>query len=565
MPKYKLAETITAKAAEELNNYSPFLQQLLFTRGIITESDAVRFLSPDYDTELHDPFLLNDMQTAVSRIKSALTAKEKIAVYSDYDCDGIPGGVILHDLFTELGHDNFINHIPHRHYDGFGLHATAVEKLANEGVKLIITVDCGTSDIEAVDCANELGIDVIITDHHQPGESLPKAVAVVNPQVGDSYPFSGLCGAAVAFKLAQALLSEVEHSLIPGQEKWWLDMVGLATVADMVPLLDENRVFAHYGLKVLRKTRRPGLQHLLRKQRVAVQYLTEDDIGFTIGPRINAASRMDTPEDAFSMLALTDEGEASARVNHLEKLNNERKGVVATMTREAHKKLKNMDTVPTVVVLGNPEWRPSLVGLVANKIAEEFSRPAFVWGRDGNGILKGSARSGGDASVYNIMQAAKDSFLEYGGHHFSGGFSVSDEHIHNLPNNLVEAHMSLGKAVDDIPVTIVDRKMTLEDFSKAVLHEQTQLAPFGVANPKPLYEVVNVVPKEVSVFGKGKEHTKLLFETSGIAREAIAFFKTPTQFTCEPKVGESISLLAHLEQSFFMGRLQVRLRIVDIT
>jgi len=563
MARYELAPEVTTAAAKELGVYSPLLQTLLSNRGIDTAAAAEVFLNPSYEEHLHDPFLLHDIDKAVERLQRALAKQESIVIYSDYDCDGIPGGVVLHDLFSSLGHTQFENHIPHRHYDGFGLQVQAVEKIATTGATLIVTVDCGSTDVEAVARAQELGIDVIITDHHQPGPVLPAAVAVVNPQLG-TYPFTGICGAAVAYKLAQALLSRIEHTLIPGQEKWWLDMVGMATVADMVPLVDENRVFAHYGLMVLKKSRRPGLQQLLRKQRVNPRFLTEEDIGFTIGPRINAASRMDTPEDAFLMLASKDEGEAGARVNHLEALNNERKGVVAAMTREAHKKMKQLETIPSVIVIGNPDWRPSLVGLVANKLAEEHGRPAFVWGRDGNGILKGSARSGGEVNVHAVLTAGSEAFLEYGGHHFSGGFSVKEDKIHTLQQSLEAAYSSLGEAAVAAQVTTVDLETNLNDVDTAFINTLKQLAPYGMNNPKPVFRFSNVTPHEVAVFGKGKEHTKLLFTTTGKAKEAIAFFRKPEQFTREPEVGQVVTLLAHVEESFFMGRLQTRLRILDI-
>lgn len=563
MAIFRTAEPIPGTIAKNLAHLPPLARQLLYTRGITESAAADAFLAPSYESQLFNPFLLNDMTKAVDRILRAVSAGEKIAIYSDYDCDGIPGGVVLFDLFTAIGHEHFINHIPHRHYDGFGLHEKAVAELAAQGVSLIITVDCGTTDVAAVLRANELGVDVIITDHHQPGPALPPAHAVVNPQLGD-YPFKGLCGAAVAYKLAQAVLKQGSFSVLPGQEKWWLDMVGLATIADMVPLVSENRVFAHFGLTVLRKTRRPGLQQLLRLQRVNPATLTEDDIGFTIGPRINAASRMDTPEDAFFMLASREDAPAGARVAHLEKLNNERKGIVAAMTREAHNHLKVLADIPAVIVLGNPEWRPSLAGLVANKLAEEHARPAFVWGRDGNGKLKGSCRSGGTVSVHALMEATADHFHEFGGHHFSGGFAIKDDAVHTLSQVLNEALHTLGTAAAVEDTVLVDHVCSLDALTRDVLRIQQQLAPFGTGNPKPTFLIESAAPDTVEVFGKGKEHTKLTFKTQGIAREAIAFFKHPEQFTKPPQVGVAVRMLANLEESTFMGRRQVRLRIIDV-
>lgn len=560
---HDLTATIdTITIPDDLRDLDETLAKLLVARGISDRSIVDSFLSPDYETGLHDPFLLHSMSEAVERIKKALGQEEKIAVFSDYDADGIPGAVVLHDLFQSLGYDNTVTYIPHRHYEGFGLSEQAVEKLASDGVKLIITVDCGTTDSGAISRAVALGVDVIVTDHHEAPESLPEAVAIVNPKLGN-YPFPHLCGAGVAYKLAQAILSVTEHNLAPGMEKWWLDMVGVATIADMVPLVGENRIFAHYGLTVLRKTRRPGLQHLLKKARMNPRYLSEDDIGFTIGPRINAASRMDAPEQAFSLLTATDGGIAGGIVTELEALNNERKGVVAAMTRELHVYVNELNDLPDVIVYGNPKWRPALAGLVANKIAEEFNRPTFVWGRDGNEVIKGSCRAGGKVSVVELMRAVPDVLLEYGGHHASGGFAVSDEGIFRLSTALNQAFGLLASSHDEVVLPIPDMFASLEELPR-LNRLFSQLAPFGTGNPKPLVGFNKVTPSKVEQFGKSKEHLKLLFRNSNSDIEAIAFFATAGQFTKTPSQSEVCTVLAHIEQSYFMNRHQLRLRIIDI-
>ena len=549
----------------QLADYESKLINLLYNRGIKTAAEAEVYLNPSYDTKLHDPFLLSDMAKAVERILVAVSKNERVIIYSDYDCDGIPGAVVLHDFFMAVGFTNFYNYIPHRHFDGFGLSESAVLKLKDEqNPTLLITIDCGTSDLAAVALAQAHGIDVIVTDHHEPKANLPVAVAVVNPKVGTTYPFTGLCGAAVIYKIVQALLARGNFAILPGQEKWWLDMVGIATIADMVPLTGENRVLAHYGLAVLRKSRRPGIQQLLRQQKTSQQHLSEDDIGFTIGPRINAASRMDTPEDAFQLLATKDEGEAGKYLQHLEKLNKERKTAVALMTREVHARLKTVTELPAVIVLGNPDWRPSLVGLAASKLAEENNRPAFLWGRDGNGILKGSCRSGGGISVVTLMEAVSEIFHEFGGHHMSGGFSVRDEFIHDLASSLERAYQDLGTKTQINQPIQVDLELTLDEITRDLLKLQKQCAPFGADNVKPTYLIKDVLPKEVIIFGKAKEHLKLTFETKGLAKEAIAFFKNVDQFSRVPNAEVPISLLVQLEESFFMNRLQTRLRIIDI-
>lgn len=568
MTNFTPPAVLPSAAAEALREYAPLLRQLLYVRGITTPEAAESFLNPSYDGHLHDPFLLHDMDAAIDRILQAMENTERIAIYSDYDCDGIPGAVVLHDFFTAIGYVHFRNYIPHRHYEGFGFNSRAVDTLKEDGVSLIITIDCGTSDHEAVAYARECGIDVIITDHHEPKETLPDAVAVVNPKVGDTYPFSGLCGSGVAYKLVQACIARNEKkacfTVKPGWEKWSLDMVGLATIADMVPLTGENRALAHYGLQVLRKTRRPGLQQLLFKQRVDLRYLTEDDVGFTIGPRINAASRMDTPEDAFNMLATQNEGEAGAYVAHLEKLNNERRGVVASMTKEIHKRMEQIEELPSVLVFGNPQWRPSLVGLVASKLAETYNKPAFLWGRDGNGNIKGSCRSNGRTSVVTLMEGVASVFKEYGGHHMSGGFAVHEEHIHTFGAALNDAFIQMGETASFTEQMTVDAAVSLDEIDESFLRHQSRMAPFGMGNPKPVYVFKSVAPTQVSVFGKTKEHTKLAFDTKGKAREGIAFFTLPHAFSVLPKEGAPVDIYAHVEQSYFMGRMQTRLRIIDI-
>lgn len=553
---------------DALRAYEPLVQQLFFHRGITDAVTAEKFLNPSYDEHLHDPFLLTDMEKAVERMLRAIQHDEHIVIYTDYDCDGIPGGVLLHDFFTAIAYTNFENYIPHRHDEGYGFNAESIPKFVLRNTKLIITVDCGITDHTAVDVANSVGIDVIVTDHHEPSETLPNAYAVINPKRDSAYPFQGICGTTVAYKLVQAILIRGKENgsitLKDGWEKWWLDLVGIATIADMMPLTDESRVFARYGLDVLRKSKRPGIQHLLRKTGSSQAHLTEDDIGFTIGPRINAASRMDDPEDAFHMLRTKDEGEAGMYVAHLEKLNNERKGVVASMTKEAKKRIHQLNEMPSVIVLGNPEWRPSLVGLVATALVEEFRRPAFLWGRDGKGIIKGSCRSDGTMSIVRIMEGARDALLTFGGHHASGGFSVSHEAIHTLPEALIEAHGKLASSTELDTEMQIDARITLSDITDSLIRTLDMFAPFGIANPKPLFHITDVVPSAVVVFGKTGNHTKLKLRTPLGFTDAICFFRLPDSFTILPEVGKPVTLLAHIEKSYFMGRLETRLRVVDI-
>ncbi len=567
-PLYIHKEEIPLETREVLSDYDPLSQQLLFSRGITSKEKAQSFFAREYAEGLHDPFLLPDMEVAVDRILSAIAAGEKIAIFSDYDCDGIPGGVLLHDFFKMIGFSNFCNYIPHRHEEGYGLSREALVRLKDEGATLVITIDCGITDVEEVAYASESGLEVIVTDHHEPGDELPAALAVINPKRKDSiYPFDGLCGTGVAFKLVTALIAKGNFSLSVGQEKWLLDLVGIATVADMVPLLDENRIFAHYGLLVMRKGRRIGLQHLFRVMKTPLATLTEDDIGFMIAPRINAASRMGSPEDAFKLLSADNEADAGAYARHLDSINNERKGVVAAMVKEVRHKLSLRSEMRDVLVIGDPKWRPSLVGLVANTLKDEFQRPVFVWGRDGKNVLKGSCRSDGKTSVVDLMRNVENAFLEYGGHHMSGGFAVKEECIHTLSEMLNDAYHSLVKESEgekEIGPVEVDAVLSLSEVSPKLVRTLSLFAPYGMRNEKPIFLFKNVVPTKVEIFGKQKAHTKILFTEGSRTLAAIGFFMLPSAYAIEPKENEPLNLLAHLEESFFMGRSETRLRIVAV-
>ncbi|HVT75047.1 MAG TPA: single-stranded-DNA-specific exonuclease RecJ [Candidatus Paceibacterota bacterium] len=581
---YSLRTPFTEKPAE-LSAFSDVVASLLSARGMKTASEAAGFLAPDYDSQTHDPFLMRDMDRAVERVYRAVKNKEKIVIFSDYDADGIPGGVILHDALRKIGYADFENYIPHRHDEGFGLNAGAIDGFKERGAKLLITIDCGIADIEEVARAVEAGMDVIVTDHHMPSlgedgiaQRLPQAYAILNPKViGCMYPEKMLCGSGVIFKFVQAFFRKhgAEFGVKPDWEKWFLDMVGIATLSDMVPLTGENRAFAYYGLKVLKKTSRPGLSRLFNKLRVKREHISEDDIGFTITPRINAASRMGEPRVAFDLLSTSDEALAGAYADALEHVNNERKGTVAALVKEVKKILAERDIADKkVIVLGNPAWRPSLLGLVANSLAEEYGRPAFLWGKDGEGIIKGSCRSGRGAgegsagmSVLAVMQKTPESFIAFGGHGASGGFEVANDAVHTLAGSLERAaeELSAGKDVSVATESSVDAVISLEDVSWDLFKDIEKLAPFGVGNPKPLFLIKGAFIDAVRSFGKEGNHTEIVFRDLANRKiSAIRFFSSTDSLPVHAVAQRSIDLVAHLEKSTFKNYPELRLRIVDI-
>lgn len=572
MNRYALRPLLSTNERAALSAYPDLLAHLLYHRGHTNNESAHRFLNPDYDRDIGDPFLLKDIIKASDRIISAIKNNEKVIIYSDYDTDGIPGGVTLHDFFKKIGFTNFRNYIPHRHDEGFGLNVPAVEEFVKEKVQLLITIDCGIADVAAVAKAVEGGIDVIITDHHLPGEKIPNAYAIINPKQSEcAYPEKMLCGSGVIFKLIQAVIRRGEFAdLKEGWEKWLLDMVGIATLSDMVPLVGENRVFARYGLLVLRKTPRLGLVRLLSNLKINQKHVTEDDIGFMIAPRINAASRMGVPMDAFDMLTAADEAIADERVKHLNAINDERKGTVAALIKAVKHTLAERygAEVPAVIALGNPDWKPSLLGLAANTVAEEYMRPVFLWGRDGDGALKGSCRSDGVTNLVALMnQTVSGAFVQFGGHAQSGGFSLNFDEVHTLSDKLNDAFAKLAQVVTPTPEDI-DSELFLDDVTWKTYSILESLAPFGVGNPKPLFIFRNVSPIVVKAFGKEKNHTELTFEGSRGKIPAIGFFMKPEDLKTGMGevvgVGKPIDLVAHIEKSMFRNRPELRLRIVDI-
>ena len=544
------------------------LEQLLHNRGIVTKEEKENFLNPDFLKHLHDPFLLPDMEKAAERILRAIEKNEKIAIWSDYDSDGIPGGALLHDFFKLLGFDNFINYIPDRHNEGYGMNIEGIERLKEEKIGLIITVDCGIRDFKPIARAKELGMEVIVTDHHEIGKELPEAFAIVNPKRSNSkYPEQVLCGSGVAWKLIQAILLKKRDLVKEGNEKWLLDLVGLATLSDMVPLTGENRTIAYFGLKVLRKSRRPGLNKLFNILRMNKNTLSEDDIAFMITPRVNAASRMGSPHDAFELLTTTDEVRGEALARHLDGINNERKGVVAGIVKEAKKHIKERfeskseDVKWPVIVMGNPSWRPALLGLAANTIAEEYRRPVFLWGRDNGNGIKGSCRSGGATDLVALMERTNDHFIEFGGHKFSGGFSVDDEKIHTLEDTLIAASINFVQKEESN--FLADVELKIKDVNEQTADTISKLAPFGVGNKKPIFLFHDCLAEKVNRFGRAREHLEVQLRDGNHSTRAISFFTAPDNWGEYLQEGRMTNLAANLEKSFFNGRSEIRLRIID--
>ncbi|MDB4984796.1 MAG: recJ [Patescibacteria group bacterium] len=570
------------------------LEKLLDLRGYKTAEDRENFLHPKY-ADMFDPFLMHDMSKSVARIFLAMEHNEKICVYSDYDADGIPGAVILHDFFKKAGYENFCNYIPHRHDEGYGVHKNALEILANDNVKLVITVDVGITAVDEVAFGNSLGLEIIITDHHEPLDVLPNAFAIVNPKLGD-YPDRMLCGSGVAFKLVQAMIEDAAKSSqasLPaelvslkqasaadglrgfcsvlaaasdGWEKWLLDMAGLATLSDMVPLVNENRIIAYYGMKVLEKTKRPGLAALFSKSGINMNYLTETDIVFSITPKLNAASRMAHPVDAFNALATTDLSKATLAAEHLANLNDERKKIVAKIMKDVHKKVsarKLAGDLKQVLVVGDPSWPAGILGIIASKVVDEYSLTTFVWGSEGE-TIKGSVRGVGDISVVALMQSCAHLFVQFGGHEDAGGFAATRETIHFLEEEFCKKYDEFKHVVSKQVTTIAhDMELSVSDVTFQNYRSLRQMAPFGMGNPTPVFAFKNIIIDLVRQFGKTTEHLEVIIRDGNDSVKAICWYATADSFSEKIEQGKTMTLLGEFDFSVFRGKTELRLKIVD--
>ena len=544
------------------------VDSLLEKRNI---EDKEQFLNPQYQ-DRHDPFLMKGMDVAVERILTAIQNKERIAVWSDYDCDGVPGGALMRNFFRMIEYP-LISYIPERS-EGYGLNTKGLDSLKEDGVSLVVTVDCGITDVDEVAHANKVGLDMIVTDHHLPQETLPDALAVLNPHQSDcAYPFKELCGTGVAFKLIEGLIKKNEaadqkyFSFTDGHEKWLLDLVALATVADMVELTDENRVLVHYGLMVMQKTKNLGLKALIEKARLNREHITEDDIAFSLAPKINAASRMKSPHLALELLSTDSKARADELAKELVRLNDARKLEGARIAKEVKKRIDGAP-LSSVIVLGNSSWKPALLGIAASNVVETYGRTVCLWGKEGE-LLKGSCRSDGTVNIVELLSSQPDLFEDFGGHEQSGGFSLSAHAIHELPEKLADTYDTLKQdgATSNAEVES-DGTLSVGEVTYQTHNALRVLAPFGMGNPKPQFTFSQALVEKVLYFGKHQEHVRVvLSDEHGNTAEAISFFfarngcSTVIELLTE---GDRVDVVGSVESSFFGGRRELRIRLEHV-
>jgi len=573
MKQWILRENLPESVSAELKDFSDLERKFLFYRGVAKAEEAAVFLNPDYEKGLYDPFKILNMEKAVARILDAMKNKEKIVVFGDYDADGVCSTAIFTEFLKKAEYENYHVHIPDRNLDGYSLNSAAIGEFKKLGAKLIITFDCGITDKAEVAMANSLGIDVIITDHHLVvPEVLPDAFTIINSkQEEDKYPYKFLCGAGVAFKLVRALITrggEKElFTIAPGWEKWLLDIVAIATVADMAPLTGENRVLVRYGLTVLSKTKRLGLKSFYKKFRVDQKNITESDISFTIAPRINVASRIEHATISFDLLTADSPDDADRLADKLDSLNKERKRITSKVVDSILEKFEGVSEFD-ILACGDESWHPGVLGLAANKLMEKYNKPIFLWGSGNSAEFKGSCRSDGSVNLVELMSSlAKGVLLDFGGHHLAAGFSLKKEKAEEFKKELENAYGKAVKQDTNNGTLLIDSEWDIDKIDWDFYSKLEKFSPFGVENPNPVFGFYDLEIGEIKEFGNGGGHLNLSFrKKNGEYISAISFFKNgiPDDVADNLFVGQKINLAATIEKNTFFSKPELRLRVIDV-
>lgn len=539
---------------------TPLLARLLVVRGITDIEQARRFLSVRED-QLHDPFLLDGMQAAVDRIRAAIRNEEKIRIYGDYDADGVTSTSLMAGVLQLLG-AHYDYYIPHRQTEGYGLNAAAVELAKQQGVRLIVTVDTGISAAEEAELIAELGMDLIVTDHHEPPTVLPQAVAVLNPRKpGCPYPFKSLAGVGVAFKLAHALLGRIPHE--------WLEFAAIGTIADLMPLYDENRVIVKLGLDCIQTTSYAGIRALFRASGIELSEVSAGHIGFSIAPRINASGRLERADLAVRCLTTDNEQEAEELAYELDRLNRERQQIVEDIVQEAldqAERLREKGLLDKVLVLFGEGWNVGVVGIVASKVLDKYYRPVIVLSVDPETqTAKGSARSIPGFDMYAALSECEDVLDHYGGHQAAAGMTLQAACIADLHRRLNDIADRVLKDDDFIPVYKPDAEMSIEEISTEFIAELDALAPFGMKNPRPAFVVRHAGIKEMKLLGKDRQHMKFTLKPLNKPSpeiEALAFGKAELQ--AEISESSTIELCVELTINEWNGNRKPQMMIKDV-
>jgi len=557
---WKLPPKPTQDFIDKFPELHPIVVQLLYNRGLRTQNEIDEFLNPDYSQDIHDPHLFKDMEKVCQRLYKAIKEQELITIYGDYDADGVSSAVILRSVLKNLGAKVEV-YLPHRAKEGYGLNEQAVKELAKQ-TEVLITCDCGISNIKEVDLANEQGIDVIITDHHTIPEILPKALAIIHPQIpGEKYPFKFLAGGGVAFKVAQALISHVKNNLSDKEkeinEKWLLDMVALATVADMVPLLGENRTLLKYGMMVLKKTQRLGMKKLIEVANLDIDKIDTRAISFSLAPRINAAGRMNHANLAYYLMIEEDEVKATDLAKELNQSNLDRQKLTEQIVREARAQTINEDDA--LLNFFNPNWSSGLTGLVAGRLSREYARPVLVM-TEVDGIIVGSGRSIPEFNIIEALQTNEELLIKYGGHPQACGFSMQTAKQAEFIAVMKGLAAKQLKDVEFKAKLDIELIIDFEDIAWELVDLLERFRPFGQQNPEPLFMSSGLSVTSVRQVGNDGKHLKLEVAKGNKKKGSIAFGLGDIKL----ELGDKIDVVYNLSINQWNGNREIQLIIKDI-
>ena len=578
MKKQWFAAPVVGQAfINQFPQYDAIVVQLLFNRKLEDQKIIDEFFSSSYQENVHDPFLFNDMEKVVKMIFKAIEEKKKIVVFGDFDADGVTSTAVMSSVLKAFA-ANVDVYIPHREKEGYGLNKKSVQKLKDNNVDLIITVDCGISNHEEVELIHELGMEIIITDHHYEPLIIPKADAIINAHLKkEKYPFQFLAGVGVAYKVAQALLSYGKENGIllddyydklfsgyEGFEKWLLDLVAIGTVADCVPLVGENRTLVKYGLIVLGQSKRIGLMRLMEVINVNFNDISTITIGYQIAPRINAAGRLVNAKIAYDLLMAVDEEEANKLVDELNEINVARQKLTEKIFREAKAQVEEQKNDRMMIAAGE-DWPIGVIGLVAGKLAESYNSPILVMSNS-KGTYQGSGRSVDGFNIVGALQSMEDYFSHYGGHAQACGFTLqSNDVLEDFTKSLKELAHSKLEETELTPMVNIDAEINFKQISWKLYEELEKFTPFGEGNPKPLFMAKNVKVVQMQTVGKDGRHLRLLLkqDSSPMFWKSIGFGLGEI-WSDILQTGDYIDLVFSVQLNEWNGNRELQLHLKDI-
>lgn len=556
--KWQIFEPDKNKIEEIKSKYkvNQLLATILANRNILKEEDIRLFLNPTRN-DFYNPFLITDMDIAVNRIIKAIENKENITIYGDYDVDGITSITVLKSFLNDIGVETD-TYIPNRLIEGYGLNKEAIDKISKKGCNLMITVDCGISAIEEIEYANSLGIETIITDHHEAGNEIPKAIAVIDNKRKDSkYPFRELAGVGVVFKLIQAIgitLKLKEESYLK-----YLDIVCIGTISDIVPLVDENRVIAKLGLLLVAQTKNIGLRSIINSS--GYNKIDSNTISFGVAPRINACGRMGKAEEALELFLSKDKNEVNELTNKLNEHNRKRQETEKAIFENALEKIKaeHLDENKAIIV-GGENWHHGVIGIVSSKITEMYFKPSILFSFEEDGIGKGSGRSIPGFDLHEALMKCSDTIEKFGGHSMAVGITVKKDNLEKFKKEF-EQIATQSKIDEIIPIINIDAKVDLSDIDKEMVESLKQLEPFGEANKMPVFAFKNLKIDSIRALSEGK-HLKLTLKDNNYIINAIGF--NIGYLANEYRIGDKIDVAGVLEINTFNGVDNLQINIKDI-